>query len=193
VPLQKVREVCKIVLQSVETHPLFFAACDAVAAGSDVMRFAELHVFHQCRLSADIMLSSDLACLKRKVIGRSEHSRFLTARNPVDAEGSYVPMHVQFFARVLLRPDTSDASAWMYERCIAWVTPVECEELSIDGHMMFQVLGDKTPLVIGLESIGRPLILVPGKSEDDMYRLVPFAGKGLLEVQGFDDFLDAEV
>jgi hypothetical protein len=105
----------------------------------------------------------------------------------------YVPMHVQFFARVLLRPDTSDASAWRYERCIAWVTPVECEELSIDGHMMFRVLGDKTPLVIGLESIGRPLILIPGKSEEDMYRLVPFAGKGLLEVQGFDDFSDAEV
>jgi hypothetical protein len=52
-------------------------------------------------------------------------------------------MHVQFFARVLLKPDTSDARAWRYERCIAWVIPVECEELSIDGHMMFQVLGDK--------------------------------------------------
>jgi hypothetical protein len=71
--------------------------------------------------------------------------------------------------------------------------PVECEELSINGHMMFQVLGDKAPLVIDLESIGRPLILIPGKSQDDKYRLVPFAGKGLLEVQSFDDFLDAEV
>jgi hypothetical protein len=47
--------------------------------------------------------------------------------------------------------------------------------------------------VIDLESIGRPLILVTGKSKDDKYRLVPFAGKGLLEVQSVDDFLDAEV
>jgi hypothetical protein len=73
---------------------------------------------HQCRLSADIMLSSQLSCLKRKVIGRSEQCRFLTASSTVDADGSYVPMHVQFFARVLLEPDTSDASAWRYERCI---------------------------------------------------------------------------
>jgi hypothetical protein len=192
VPLQKVRQVCNLVLQSVKEHPLFSAACNAVAAGSDVMQFAELHVFHQCRLSAEIMLSSDLSCLKRKVVGRSEHSRYLTARNAVDADGSYVPMHVQFFARVLLKPDTSDASAWSYERCIAWVTPVECKELSIDGHIMFEVLGNKTPLVIDLDSIGRPLILVPGKSQDDKYRLVPFAGKGLLEVQSYDDFLDAD-
>jgi hypothetical protein len=60
--------------------------------------------------------------------------------------------------------------------------------MSIEGHMMFTVLSDKVPLVID-----RDLILVPRKSEDNNNRFVPFPGKGLLELQNFDQFLNAEV
>jgi hypothetical protein len=33
----------------------------------------------------------------------------------------------------------------------------------MDGHVMFEVLGEKALLVIDLDSIGRPHVLVPGK------------------------------
>jgi hypothetical protein len=193
VQLDTIRWVCAVALQSIETHPMFHAVRDAVAEGTDIMQFAELHVFHQCRLSADIMMSSELSCLKRKVVGRSRHSGCITAKSIYDVSGPFVPMHVQFFARVLLKPDARDDTAWRYERRMAWVTPVEYRELNIDGHMVFEDLGDKAPMLIDLELIGRPLILAPGRTEDDNCRMVPFEGKGLLEVQNIEDFVDADV
>jgi hypothetical protein len=59
VPLQKVRDVHRLVLQNLEAHPMFSAARDAVATG-EALQFAELHVFHLFTLSAEITLSSGL-------------------------------------------------------------------------------------------------------------------------------------
>jgi hypothetical protein len=193
VPLDHVRQVCRTALQSVEDHPLFHAARDAVASGTDIMQFAELHVFHQCRLSAEIMLSSELSCLKRRVVGRSAHSRCITAKSIYDVSGPYVPMHIQFFARILLKPVASHETAWRYEERRAWVTPVEYEEHSIDGHTVFEVLGDKAPMLLALELIGRPLILLRGMTDEESWRMVPFLGKGLMDVQNIDEFVDADV
>jgi hypothetical protein len=55
----------------------------------------------------------------------------------------------------------------------------ECEELSIDGHIVFIVLGEKAPLVTDLECIGRPRILLPGKPGGEKSH--PSSGKGCLK------------
>jgi hypothetical protein len=158
VRLEIIREVCETVLQAVETLPEFDAARHAVATGTEILKIAEVHVYHQCRLSAEILLSSELSYSRRTVKGRSSHSRFIAAKSILDITGPFVPMHVQFFARVLLKPDTSDESAWKYERRLALVTPVLCEEQNIDGHTVFEVHGDEAPMLIDLELIDRPLM-----------------------------------
>jgi hypothetical protein len=47
------------------------------------------------------------------------------------------------------------------------VKPGECEELSIEGHIVFVVLCEKASLVTDLECIGRPRVLLLGKPGDE--------------------------
>jgi hypothetical protein len=48
-PLRTVRQVCEFLLQSMEARPVPLLLRALVASGNEIMQFAELHVFLQCR------------------------------------------------------------------------------------------------------------------------------------------------
>lgn len=178
---------------------------------SGIFDHMSLHIHMKCAVSTQFFshtIASKLATMLQKTTDRSEQSSYCFAHDlyPVQpAEGcailvekEVVAVRALFFFRIQFHADAkANEGLCRSERC-AYVQRIPAQYWFLHGHEVHQFLKAdlsdsdySTHFLMPLSCIARPLIL--DRSCSDTVTLIPFQGKGLVDVADADPEPDPDL
>lgn len=153
---------------------------------------------------SEFTISSRMATLLQKRLGRSEQSSYCLAHNlyPVQSRGNcdmevereLVAVRVIFFCRIQFHSGEKAGEGICEDARFAYVQRLPVEHRSLHGHEVLQYEQDELvdddisiQHIVPLWCISRPLIV--DRSHSHVVTLIPFKGKGLVDAADDDDVM----